>query len=187
MIKNDMACTTNNNWKIVRNYPSICFIALYILFIAAGLVLFSNAALATSIGAAKYDLLAGSYHNQKYAREIQMKLEEAGYSTYTEKVEIEGREFTRVIVDVNKNLEETHNIGMKLIEKGLTQEYTPIKDEKDIDLLETLAKKNCFPLKNAEISPRDISEIEENMLSRGKEMIKNFYWYILEKLKIKSE
>ena len=32
-----------------------------------------------------------------------------------------------------------------------------------------------------------VSEIEENVLSRGTEIIKNFYWYILEKLKIKSE
>ena len=33
----------------------------------------------------------------------------------------------------------------------------------------------------------EVSKIEENVPSRGTEMIKNFYWYILEKLKIKSE
>lgn len=155
MIENDIARWVNNNWKIRRKYLSIrSIIPFYILFLAASLVLSSNTALAASIRETKYDLLAGSYHNQEYAWEMQMELEEAGYSTYIAKVEIEGKEFTRVIVDVNNSLQEVQNVGTELAEKRLTQESTPIKDEKDTDLLETLSKKRYFPLKNTEISPR---------------------------------
>jgi len=155
MIKNNIARTVNNNWKLRSKYLSIgSIIPLYILFIVTGLLLSSNTALAASIREAKYDLLAGSYHNQEYAWEMQIKLEQAGYSTYLAKVEIEGKEFIRVIVDVNNSLQEVQNVGTKLAEKGLIQEPSPIKDEKDADLLETLGKKRYFPLKNTEISPR---------------------------------
>ena len=155
MIKNDIARWVNNNWKIRRKYRSIPSIGLaHILLLGASLALLANTALAASIREAKYDLLAGSYHNQEYAWEMQIKLEQAGYSTYMAKVEIEGKEFTRVIVDVNNSLQEVQNVGTELAEKGLIQEPSPIKDEKDADLLETLGKKRYFPLKNTEISPR---------------------------------
>ncbi|GAH71332.1 unnamed protein product, partial [marine sediment metagenome] len=63
------------------------------------------------MGEREYDLLAGSHLNQKYAQEMQMKLEEAGYFAYLAKVEIEGKEFIRVIVDVNGSLQEVQNVG----------------------------------------------------------------------------
>jgi len=106
MIRNDIARTTNNNWKIRRKYFSIrSIIPSYTLLLAASLVLFSNTALAASIREAKYDLLAGSYLNQEYAWEMQMELEQADYSTRLAKVESEGKEFTRIIVDVNNSLQ----------------------------------------------------------------------------------
>ena len=155
MIENDMARTVNNNWKISKKYLSIgSIIPFYILVLAASLVLSSNTALAASTREAKYDLLTGSYLNQEYAREMQINMEEAGYSSYLAKVESEGKEFTRVIVDVNVSLQEVQNVGAELVQKGLTQEPSPIKDEKDTDLLETLGKKRYFPRKTTETNPK---------------------------------
>ena len=155
MIEKDIARTVNNNWKIRRKYLSIrSIIPWYILLLAASLVLFSNTALAASIREAKYDLLTGSYHNQEYALEMQMELEEAGYSTYLAKVESEGKEFTRVIVDVNNSLQEVQDVGAQLVQKGLTKEPSPIADERDADLLEILGKRRYLPRKTAETSPK---------------------------------
>ncbi|MEE8180047.1 MAG: DUF2334 domain-containing protein, partial [bacterium] len=161
MIKNHIARWINNNWKIRRKYLSTSsIIPFYILFLAASLVLSSNTALAASIREAKYDLLAGSYLKQEYAQEMQMELEEAGYSSYMEKVEVEGKEFMRAIVDVNNSLQEVQNVGIELAEKGLTEEPSPIADERDADLLEILGKRRYLPRKTAETN----SKIEDVLL-----------------------
>lgn len=169
MIGNDIARTVNNNWKIRRKYLSISGIGLaHILILGASLALLANTALAVSMKETKYDLLAGSYLDQEYAQEIQIELEEAGYFTYLAKVKADGREFIRVIVDVNGSLQEVQNVGAQLVQKGLTEEPSPIADEKDVDLLETLGKRRYFPLKNTEISPRT-----ENVLLLYSEPLEN--------------
>lgn len=169
MIRNDIARTVNNNWKIRRKYLSIPGIGLaHILILTAILVLFSNTALTVSMGETKYDLLVGSYLNQEYARETQIKLEEAGYFAYLAKVKADGGEFTEVIVDVNGSLQEVQNVGTKLAEKGLTEESSPILDEKDADLLEALGKRRYLARKSAETNAKieDVlllySEVFEN-------------------------
>ena len=149
MIENDIARTVNSNWKIRRKYLLIIsIIPSYILLLAASLVLFSNTALAAWISE------AGSYLNQEYAPEMQMELEEAGYSTYMAKVESEGKEFTGVIVDVNGSLKEMQNVGTELVQKGLTEEPSPIADERDTDLLEILGKRRYLPRKTTETNPK---------------------------------
>ena len=155
MIKNDIARTVNNNWRVRRKYRLISSIGpAHILILVASLVLLMNTALTASMGETKYDLLAGSYLNQEYAQQMQMELEEAGYSTYTAKIEIEGKEFTRVIVDVNNSLQEVQDVGTQLVQKGLTQESSPIADERDADLPEVFDKRSYLPRKIAETNAK---------------------------------
>jgi len=102
----------------------------------------------------KYDLIVGSYSNQEYALEKQIELEKAGYLTYLTRAKVNGREFTRVIVDVNGSLQEVQNVGIRLMQKGLIKESSPIADEKDADLPEILSKRRYLPRKTAEINPK---------------------------------
>lgn len=155
MIRNDIDHPVNSNWKIRRKYRSIPGIGLaHILILGANLALIANIALATSMGEKKYDLLAGSYLNQEYAQEIQIELEGAGYFTYLAKEKIEDKEFTGVIVDVDNSLQQVQNVGAELVQKGLTEEPSPTKGQKDADFLEALGKRRYLPRKTAETNPK---------------------------------
>ncbi|GAG04308.1 unnamed protein product, partial [marine sediment metagenome] len=66
----------------------------------------------------------------------------------------EDKEFTGVIVDVSVILKEVQNVGTELVQKGLTEEPSPIADEKDADLLEILGKKRYLPRKTTETNPK---------------------------------
>lgn len=134
--------------KIVLN------IGVHIFNLGVGLALLTNAASATSLDRIEYNLLAGSYLNQENALEARMRLEGAGYFTYLTKAKVHGKEFTRVIVDVNGSKEEVKNVGDELVQKGLIKEYSPIEDKKDANLPEMLSKRRYLPQKSGEINPK---------------------------------
>jgi len=129
-------------------------IGVHILNLGLSLALLTNAASATSLDRIEYDLLAGSYLNQENGLEAQIRLEGAGYFTYSTKVKVGGKEFTRVIVDVNGSKEEVQNVGDELLQKELIKEYSPIEDKKDANVPEMLSKRRYLPQKSREINPK---------------------------------
>jgi len=117
-----------------------------------GLALVSNLAFAEP--AKKYDLLSDSCINPDNAIETQIELENENYFTYLTKAEVDSKEFTRVIVDLNSSEEEVKNIGDNLVNKGLIKEYTPIEDNKDANLEEILEKKRYITKKSPETNQK---------------------------------
>jgi len=129
-------------------------IGIQILNLGISLALLANAASATSLDRIEYDLLANSYLSQENALEARIRLEGAGYFPYLTKARVDGKEFTRVIVDVNGSQEEVQNVGEELVQKGLIGEYEPIEDTKDANIPEILSKRGYLPKKTPETNPR---------------------------------
>jgi len=129
-------------------------IGVHILNLGVGLALLTNAASATSLDRIEYDLLADSYLSQENGLETQIRLQGAGYFTYLTKAKVHGKEFTRVVVDVNGSEEEVQNVGNELLQKGLIKEYSPIADKQDANLPEILSKRRYLPQKTPEINPK---------------------------------
>jgi len=136
------------------NKKIVLSIGVHILSLGVGLVLIANAASATSLDRMEYDLLADSYLNQESALEARIRLEGAGYFIYLTKAKVHGKEFTRVIVDVNGSKEEVQNVGDELVQKGLIKEYSPIADKQDANLPEILSKRRYLPKKTPEMNPK---------------------------------
>jgi len=144
-------------WSVKAIKPMkkiVLSIGVHILSLGVGLVLIANAASATSLDRMEYDLLADSYLSQESALEARIRLEGAGYFTYLTKAKVHGKEFTRVIVDVNGSKEEVQNVGDELVQKGLIKEYSPIADKQDSNLPEILSKRRYLPKKTPEINPK---------------------------------
>ncbi len=137
-----------------ENHSILYSIGVQILNLGIGLALLANAAFAASLDKMEYDLLAGSYLSQENGLETQIMLEGAGYFPYLTKARVDGKEFTRVIVDVNGSQEEVQNVGEELVQKGLIGEYEPIEDTKDADIPEILSKRGYLPKKTPETNPR---------------------------------
>lgn len=155
MIKNDLSDMVSSSHETnEENYSILYGIGVNLLKLGVSLALLTNVAFAHSLDEIKYDLLACSYPSQENALETQIRLQAAGYFTYLTKVEVGGKELTRVIVDVDGSKQEIENVGEELVQKGLIGEYDPIEDTKDANIPEILSKRRYLPKKTSETNPK---------------------------------
>jgi len=151
MTKNSHSDMVSSSYETnEENHPVLYSIGLHVLKLGVSLALLANAASATSPDKIEYDLLANSYLSQENALEVRIRLEGAGYFPYLTKARVDGKEFTRVIVDVNGSQEDVQNVGEELVRKGLIGEYEPIEDTKDANIPEILSKRGYLPKKTPE-------------------------------------